>query len=163
MKCRLGLRDSFFTRTLFRLWLWRRVCREIRIFSCLTCTGDSLREARAGRDSAGVPGCGAGCVGTAGTERMLDPSDGLVTLVVLIDRSRRAIWTRLLFTGEDEGGGTFSEIDVEEVLGVEGVNKALTGSHDGREEGEQEPSTRVREDKYRPLKCRGAHHPTYRK
>ncbi|EED77201.1 predicted protein, partial [Postia placenta Mad-698-R] len=38
--------------------------------------------------------------------------------------------------GEDESGRTVSDVDVDEVLGVESVNKALTRSHDGREEGE---------------------------
>ncbi|OSX55891.1 hypothetical protein POSPLADRAFT_1162489 [Postia placenta MAD-698-R-SB12] len=33
-------------------------------------------------------------------------------------------------------GRTVSDVDVDEVLGVESVNKALTRSHDGREEGE---------------------------
>ncbi|EED84940.1 predicted protein [Postia placenta Mad-698-R] len=57
-------------------------------------------------------------------------------LVILLDRSRRAIGTWLLLAAEDESRRTVSEVDVEEVLGVEGVNKALTHSHDGREEGE---------------------------
>ncbi|OSX60633.1 hypothetical protein POSPLADRAFT_1148678, partial [Postia placenta MAD-698-R-SB12] len=47
---------------------------------------------------------------------------------------------------EDESGGTVSDVDVDEVLGVEGVNKALTRSHDGGRKG-----------------SKGAHHPTYRK
>ncbi|KAF9798190.1 hypothetical protein IEO21_10775 [Rhodonia placenta] len=47
---------------------------------------------------------------------MLGPSDGLVMLVILIDRSRRAVWTRLRFTSKYEGGGAFSQVDVEEVL-----------------------------------------------
>ncbi|KAF9801507.1 hypothetical protein IEO21_10097 [Rhodonia placenta] len=43
--------------------------------------------------------------------------------------------SRLPFVGEDEGGRTVGEVDVDEVLGVEGVGEALIGSHDGREEG----------------------------
>ncbi|KAF9803678.1 hypothetical protein IEO21_09593 [Rhodonia placenta] len=144
------------------LWLWRRVCKEIGISSCLTGTGDSLREVGAGGDSAGVPGRGSRCVGAVGAKGMLSPSDGLVALVILLDRSRRAIGTRLLLAAKDESRRTVSEVDVEEVLGVEGVNKALTRSHDGGKEGE-EPNPHVRKDKHRPLKCRGVHHPTYRK
>ncbi|KAF9811027.1 hypothetical protein IEO21_06693 [Rhodonia placenta] len=67
------------------LWLWRRVLREIGISSCLTWTGDSLRETGARRDRAGVPEHGSGCVGAAGTKRVLDPSDGLVILIILLD------------------------------------------------------------------------------
>ncbi|KAF9809448.1 hypothetical protein IEO21_07374 [Rhodonia placenta] len=142
--------------------LWCKVCREIGISSCLTCTGNSLGKARAGRDSTGVPRCGSRCVGTAGTKRMLGPFDGLIVLVILLNRSRRAIRARLCLAGENESGRTVNDVDVDEVLGVKGVNKALTRSHDGGSM-QQEPRLRVREDKYRPLKCRGAHHPTYRK
>ncbi|KAF9803688.1 hypothetical protein IEO21_09592 [Rhodonia placenta] len=92
---------------------------------------------------------------------MLGPSDGLVSLVVLLDRSGCAMGAQLLFAGKDKGRRTISEVDVNEVLEVKGMNKALTHSHNG--ERKQEPKPRIREDKYRPLKCRGAHHPTYRK
>ncbi|KAF9793831.1 hypothetical protein IEO21_11238 [Rhodonia placenta] len=84
---------------------------------------------------------------------MLGPSDGLIALVILLNRSRRAIRARLCLTGKYESGRTVSDVDVDEVLGVEGVNKALTCSHDGGKKGE-EPKPRIREDKYRPLKCR---------
>ncbi|OSX55942.1 hypothetical protein POSPLADRAFT_1153888, partial [Postia placenta MAD-698-R-SB12] len=46
------------------------------------------------------------------------------------------------------------DVDVDEVLGVECVDLALAGSHDGWGEEGEEPKPRVREDKYRPLKCR---------
>ncbi|OSX58313.1 hypothetical protein POSPLADRAFT_1154347, partial [Postia placenta MAD-698-R-SB12] len=46
------------------------------------------------------------------------------------------------------------DVDVDEVLGVECVDLALAGSHDGWGEDGEEPSPRVREDKHRPLKCR---------
>ena len=68
---------------------------------------------------------------------MLGPSDSLIALVILLDRSRRAIGARLCLAGEDESGRTVSEVDVDEVLRVEGVNEALARSHDGwGEEGE---------------------------
>ncbi|KAF9813533.1 hypothetical protein IEO21_05514 [Rhodonia placenta] len=65
-----------------------------------------------------------------------------------------------------EGGGSWgrqgenavrlieTDVDVDKVLSVEGVNKALTGSHNGWGSMQQEPRLRVHEDKYRPLKCR---------
>ena len=55
-------------------------------------------------------------MGAVGAKGMLGPSDGLVSLVILLDRSRRAIGTRLLFAAEDESGRTVSEVDVDEVL-----------------------------------------------
>ncbi|KAF9802478.1 hypothetical protein IEO21_09905 [Rhodonia placenta] len=85
---------------------------------------------------------------------MLSPSDGFIALVILLDRSRRVIGARLCLAGEDESGRTVSEVDVDEVLRVEHVDKALTRSHDGGRKGRCEPRLRVREDKYRPLKCR---------
>ena len=74
-------------------------------------------------------------MGAAGAKGMLSPSDGLIALVILLDRSRRAIGARLCLAGKDESGRTVSEVDVDEVLGVEGVNKALTRSHDGGRKG----------------------------
>ncbi|EED78266.1 predicted protein [Postia placenta Mad-698-R] len=37
----------------------------------------------------------------------------------------------LLLAGNDESSGTISNVDINKILGVEGVDKALTGSHDG--------------------------------
>lgn len=62
---------------------------------------------------------------------MLHPLDRFVAQIVLVDRSRCPIWARLLLVGEDEGGRTIWNINIDEVLRVEGVNKALTGSHVG--------------------------------
>ncbi|OSX66196.1 hypothetical protein POSPLADRAFT_1132869, partial [Postia placenta MAD-698-R-SB12] len=85
----------------------------------------------AGGDRARMPRGGSECKGAVGAERMLGPSDGLVTLIILLNRSRRVIRAQLLFAGDDESKRTVSEVDVDEVLGVEGVNKALTCSHVG--------------------------------
>ncbi|EED79897.1 predicted protein [Postia placenta Mad-698-R] len=65
-----------------------------------------------------------------------------------------AIDTTMWAHGEDEGIRTVWDVDVDKVLSVESVNLALTGSHVGWREDGEEPRLRVREDKYRPLKCR---------
>ncbi|OSX68215.1 hypothetical protein POSPLADRAFT_1127960, partial [Postia placenta MAD-698-R-SB12] len=142
-----------------RLRLWRRVWREIS--SRLTWIGDdSLRETGAGGDRARMPRGRSRCEGASGSERVLSPSDGLVARVVFLDRSGCPIRARLLLATIEDSFRTVWDVDVDEVLRVECVDLALAGSHDGRGKDGEEPSPRVREDKYRPLKCRGAHHPT---
>ncbi|OSX56786.1 hypothetical protein POSPLADRAFT_1158682, partial [Postia placenta MAD-698-R-SB12] len=140
------------------LRLWHRVWREIS--SRLTWTGDSLGKAGARGDRARVPRGRLRCEGTAGDERMLGPSDRFVPWVILLDRSGCLIGARLLLAGEDDSLRAVWDVDIDEVLRVEGVNLALTGSHDGGEEDGEEPRPHIRENKHRPLKCRGAHHPT---
>ncbi|OSX67973.1 hypothetical protein POSPLADRAFT_1127286, partial [Postia placenta MAD-698-R-SB12] len=56
--------------------------------------------------------------------------------------------------GEDDGLRAIWDVNVDEVLSVESINLALTGSHDGWGEDGKEPSSRVRKDKHHPLKCR---------
>ncbi|OSX57680.1 hypothetical protein POSPLADRAFT_1156240 [Postia placenta MAD-698-R-SB12] len=85
---------------------------------------------------------------------MLGPSDRLVPWVILFDRSGCPVGAQLLLAGEDKGVRTIWDVDINKVLRVECVNLALTGSHDGWGEDGEEPKPRVREDKYRPLKCR---------
>ncbi|EED85807.1 predicted protein [Postia placenta Mad-698-R] len=144
------------------LRLWHGVWREIS--SYFTWAGnDSLRKAGAGGDSARVPQGGSRCEGAARTKRMLGPSDRFVTWVVFRDQSGCPIGARLLLTTVDDSLRTVWDVDVDEVLGVECVNLALAGSHDEWGEDGEEPRLHVREDKYRSLKRRGAHHPTYGK
>ncbi|OSX56012.1 hypothetical protein POSPLADRAFT_1161505, partial [Postia placenta MAD-698-R-SB12] len=124
---------------------------------------DSLRETGAGGDRARMPRGRSRRKGAAGTEGVLSPSDCFVARVILLDRSGCPIGARLLLATIEDSLRAVWDVDVDEVLRVECVDLALTGSHDGWGEDGEEPSPRVREDKYRPLKCRGAHHPTYGK
>ncbi|OSX57422.1 hypothetical protein POSPLADRAFT_1110361, partial [Postia placenta MAD-698-R-SB12] len=145
----LGLRDSFFTITLLRLRLWRRVWREISS----RLIGDSLREVGGRGDRARVPRGRSRCESTSGSERVLRSSDRFVARVILLDRSGCPIWARLLLATVEDSLRAVWDVDVDEVLGVECVDLALAGSHDGWGE----------DGKVRVLRKAGAHHPTYGK
>ncbi|OSX66035.1 hypothetical protein POSPLADRAFT_1132524, partial [Postia placenta MAD-698-R-SB12] len=135
------------------LRLWRRVWREIS--SRLTWIGDdSLREAGARGDRARVPRGRSRCKGASGSERVLRSSDRFVARIVFWDRSGGSVRARLLLATVDDSFRTVWDVDVDEVLRVECVNLALTGSHVGWREDGKEPRLRVREDKYRSLKRR---------
>ncbi|OSX56568.1 hypothetical protein POSPLADRAFT_1115739, partial [Postia placenta MAD-698-R-SB12] len=138
------------------LKLWRRVWRDISS----RLIGDSLREAGGRGDRARVPRGRSRCESASGSERVLRSSDRLVTRVIFLDRSGCPIWARLLLATVEDSLRAVWDVDVDEILRVKCVDLALTSSHDGWEEDGEEPSPRVRKDKYRPLKCRGAHHPT---
>ncbi|KAF9819587.1 hypothetical protein IEO21_02051 [Rhodonia placenta] len=129
-----------------------RVWREIS--SRLTWTGDSLGKAGGGGDRARVPRGRSRCKGASRTERMLRSSDRFVAGVILRDRLGCPIGARLLFASVDDSLRAVWNVDVDEILRVECVNLALTGSHNGWGKDGEEPKPRVCEDKYRPLKCR---------
>ncbi|OSX58090.1 hypothetical protein POSPLADRAFT_1116074, partial [Postia placenta MAD-698-R-SB12] len=75
--------------------------------------------------------------GATGTEWVLSPFDCLVVRVILLNRSGCPIWARLLLAMVDDSLRAICDINVDEVLRVECVNLALTGSHDGwGEDGE---------------------------
>ncbi|OSX64389.1 hypothetical protein POSPLADRAFT_1105743, partial [Postia placenta MAD-698-R-SB12] len=108
------------------LRLWRRVWREIS--SRLTWTGnDSLRKSGAGGDRARMLRGGARREGAAGTEWVLSPSDCLVARVIFLNRSGCPIWARLLLAAVEGSLRAVYDVDVDEILKVEGVNLALTG------------------------------------
>ncbi|OSX61898.1 hypothetical protein POSPLADRAFT_1116312, partial [Postia placenta MAD-698-R-SB12] len=138
--------------------LWRRVWREIS--SSLTGLGDSLGKAGGRGDRARVPRGRSRCEGASGSKRVLRSSDRLVTRVIFLDRSGCPIWARLLLATVEDSLRAVWDVDVDEVLGVECVDLALAGSHDEWGEDGKVRVLRKAVDKHRPLKCRGAHHPT---
>ncbi|EED83537.1 predicted protein [Postia placenta Mad-698-R] len=129
-----------------------RVWREIS--SRLTWIGDdSLRKSGAGGDRAKMLRGGSRRKGAAGAEWVLSLSDCLVARLILRDQSGCPIWARLLLATVESRLRAVWEVDVDEILRVECVNLALTGSHDGWGKDGEEPKPRIHEDKYRPLKC----------
>ncbi|OSX58088.1 hypothetical protein POSPLADRAFT_1154850 [Postia placenta MAD-698-R-SB12] len=130
------------------------------ISSYLTGLGDSLGKAGGRGDRARVPRGRSRCKGASRAERMLCSADRLVAQVIFCDRSGCPVGARLLLTAVDDSLRAVWDVDVDEVLRVECVNLALAGSHVGWGEDGKEPSPHVHKDKHRPLKCRGAHHPT---
>ncbi|OSX58170.1 hypothetical protein POSPLADRAFT_1106523, partial [Postia placenta MAD-698-R-SB12] len=141
------------------------------ISSCLTCTDDRLGDAgawrgRSGWDGSDVAGCRSqgASVPECRAAGVLNSSDWHEVSFVNSDGPWSAIRARLPITDEERSSVSIAvrvvTRDVDLLLGVEGVLKSRAVeefvSHvDGGRKGsmQQEPSPRVREDKYRPLKC----------
>ncbi|EED77526.1 predicted protein [Postia placenta Mad-698-R] len=95
---------------------------------CCDCPSGELREERV----LGQPRGGDGGEGAGGS-----PGEGLPR-VILLNRSGCPIWAWLLLATVEDSLRAVWDVNVDEILGVECVNLALTGSHDGwGEDGEE--------------------------